>query len=153
MSLRVRTTAALAFVMVGLAPVAQAQIEEGRIPLQTAMSELSLFRDAYAESWNRKDLAAITAMYDTAAVLILGNGAVARGRAAISAALSTDNAWNHMVIESDGVRVYGNTAIDTGLLKTHPNGAPEVVSRYLVVLRRGYTDWRLVHASNTPVVK
>lgn len=153
MSLRVRTTAALVLVLAGLAPAAQAQIEEGRIPLQTAMSELSLFRDSYAENWNRKDLAAITAMYDTAATVIAANGNMVKGRQAIAAFLSTDNPWNHVVIESDGVRVYGNTAIDTGTLKVHPNGAPEQVSRYIVVLRRGYTDWRLVHASQTPVVK
>jgi ketosteroid isomerase-like protein len=151
MSLRVRPAAAFLFVMVGAAPAISAQIEEGRIPLQTAMSELSRFRDAYGENYNRKDLTALASMYDTSAVVIMPNGAVLKGRAAISQSMTSGGPLPHMVIESDSVRVFGNTAIDFGTIKQHPNGAPEVVSRYLVVLRRGYTEWKLVYVAQTPV--
>jgi ketosteroid isomerase-like protein len=139
--------------MLAFVPTLQAQIEEGRIPLQTAMSELSRFRDAYGENYNRKDLAALAAMYDSAAVVILANGTVLKGRAAIAQSMSSGGPLPHLVIESDSVRVFGNTAIDYGTLKQHPNGAPEVVTRYLVVLRRGYTEWKLFYAAQTPVAR
>ena len=152
MSLRVRSAAALLFVMVGATPAIHAQIEEGRIPLQTAMSELSRFRDAYGENYNRKDIPAVVAMYDTSAVVIMPNGTVLKGRAAISQSM-TSATLPHMVIESDSIRIFGNTAIDFGTVKQHPTGAPEVVSRYLVVLRRGFTEWKVVYAAQVPVAK
>jgi ketosteroid isomerase-like protein len=129
-----------------------AQIEDGRIPLQTAMTELSRFRDAYAENYNRKDVASVAAMYDTSAVVILPNGRVLKGRAAVSQFMTSSGPLAHMVIESDSIRVFGNTAIDHGTVKQHPNGAPEVVTRYMVVLRRGYNDWKLAYAIQSPVL-
>lgn len=151
MSLRVRSAAALLFVLTAIAPtVVRAQIEEGRVPLQTAMSELFRFRESYGESYNRKDFAAITAMFDTSAVVIQSNGTVLKGRAAIGNSFTT-GAQPHMVIESDSVRVFGNTAIDYGTIKLHPNGASEIVARYLVVLRRGFNEWKLVYVAQTPV--
>ena len=154
MSLRVRSAAALLFVLAGSAPtVVGAQIEEGRIPLQTAMTELFRFREAYAESYNSKNVAAVSAMYDTSAVVILANGTMLKGRVAINKSLTDAAPLPHMVIESDSIRVFGNTAIDVGTLKMHPSGAPEIVTRYIVVLRRGFNEWKLVYASQTPVAK
>ena len=153
MSFRVRSAAALLFVLTAAAPVVvHAQIEEGRIPLQTAMTELFRFREAYGENYNRKDFASLTTMFDTSAVVIQANGTVLKGRAAIGNSF-TQGAQPHMVIESDSIRVFGNTAIDYGTVKLHPNGAPEVVTRYLVVLRRGFTEWKINYVAQTPVAK
>lgn len=152
MSNRVRSAAALLFVLVGGAPsMVKAQIEEGRIPLQTALTELFRFRESYAETYNRKDVAGVAAMYDTSAVVILPNGSILKGRAAVAKSLGDAAPLPHLVIESDSLRVFGNTAIDVGTVKMHPSGAPEIVTRYMVVLRRGFNEWRLVYASQTPV--
>lgn len=129
-----------------------AQIEEGRVPLQTAMTELARFRGRYAETFNQKDATALTAMYAEDAVTLLPDGRVLVGREAIGKQLMTDAPnWPHMVIESDSIRVFGNTAIDFGTVKVHPASGGELVSRYLVVLRRGYQTWSLTHAAQVPV--
>lgn len=153
MSLRHRIVATAVFGLVFVTPgVVAAQIEEGRVPLQTAMSELERFRGRYAELFNQKNVQDLTAMYAEDAVVITADGTVAAGREAIAAAMAAAApTWPHMVIESDSVRVWGNTATDFGTVKEHPAGGGEVVSRYLVVLRRGYQDWSLVHVAQVPV--
>lgn len=57
----------------------------------------------------------------------------------------------HMVIESDSLAIYGNTAVDVGTTKQHPTGGAEQVARYMVVLRRGMGGWKLVRGAVTPV--
>lgn len=153
MSLRFRSTVAFLFVLASAAPsVASAQIEEGRIPLQTALTELFRFRESYGETYNRKDTAALTAMFDVDAIMINDAGVVFKGRAAIGKLIADGAATQpHMVIQSDSLRVYGNTAVDVGTLRLHPAGSPEVVTRYMVVLRRGFNEWKLVYVANTPV--
>jgi hypothetical protein len=61
------------------------------------------------------------------------------------------NDMPHLVIESDSMAIYGNTAVDVGTSKMHPAGGGELVARYLVVLRRNMNGWRLVRASVVPV--
>ncbi len=153
MALRNRTTLALLFTLAGLAPTtARAQIEENRVPLQTKLTELYRFREEYAAAYNKKDHSAITAMYDASAIVIPANGAVAVGSAAIGQAMaSTAPTWAHVVLTSDSMAVYGNTAVDQGTARYHPAGSPEVVERYLVVLRRGMQDWKIVRLAVTPV--
>ncbi len=152
MSLRHRLATVALFGLVASVPgPAAAQIEEGRVPLQTARSELERFRGRYAELYNQKNAKELTAMYAEDAVVILPTGAVVAGRTAIGAQFAADAPnWPHMVIESDSVRVWGNTATDFGTVKVHPAGGGEIVSRYLVVLRRGYQDWSLVHVAQVP---
>ena len=132
--------------------VARAQIEEPRIPLQTKMSELLRFRTQYAENFNKKDVAAVVAMYSNDIIVIDPNGAVTKGldQLQIGMAQGAPN-WPHLVIESDSMAVYGNTAVDVGTAKQHPAGGGEVVARYVVVLRRDMNGWKIVRLINTPV--
>ena len=153
MTFATRASAALLLALTGMAPsIVHAQIEENRVPLQTALSELYRFREEYAAFYNKKDYASLTAMYDAGAIAIASNGAVAVGRDAIGKAMTAGaSSWAHTVLTSDSLVVYGNTAVDQGTVRRHPAGSPEVVERYLVVLRRGMQDWRIVRVAITPV--
>ena len=130
--------------------MAQAQgVEAPRLPLRTALDELGTFRAEYAEAYNRKDGAAMTAMYAPDAIVIQGDGTVLNGAQAISGSFKPDAP--HIVIESDSVKVFGNTAVDTGTLRMHPEGGAEAVAHYLVVLRRNMQNWKIVSAATVPV--
>lgn len=132
--------------------VARAQIEEPRIPLQTKLSELNRFRTEYAENYNKKDAAAVAAMYAPDAILIDLAGAAFMGIDKIREMFTSGAASSpHLVITSDSMAVYGNTAVDMGTVKAHPAAGGEQVSRYLVVLRRDVNGWKLVRVAQTPV--
>jgi uncharacterized protein (TIGR02246 family) len=136
-----------------LAPtVAMAQIEEPRIPLQTKLTELTRFRVEYAENFNKKDVPALVAMWSDDAIMTDFDGKSYKGRDQIRQ-WYTQGAptFPHLVIESDSLAIYGNTAVDFGTSKMHPTGGAEQVARYLVVLRRGMNGWRVVRAAITPV--
>lgn len=132
--------------------VVSAQIEEPRIPLQTKLSELTRFRTEYAENYNKKDVTALVAMYSADAIVIEANGTTFKGIDQIRQGL-TDQApqFPHLVIESDSLSIYGNTAVDVGTTKAHPTSGAEMVSRYLVVLRRDMNGWKVVRVAITPV--
>ncbi|MEP6591465.1 MAG: nuclear transport factor 2 family protein [Gemmatimonadota bacterium] len=148
--LSVRLLVALVFV----APsVASAQIEPGRVPLQTALTELARFRERYAEMYNTKDVAELAVMYGDHAIVIANDGSMTVGKAAITAGLKAGApSFTHVVITSDSMTVYGNTAVDHGTAKFHSAGKPELVERYLVVLRRGMKEWKVVSLANVPVL-
>jgi ketosteroid isomerase-like protein len=134
--------------------VAHAQIEEGRVPLRTALDELNTLRATYADVYNRKDAAGLAALYDPEAIILFSDGTMASGHAAIKAAfLQQAPKFPHVVIASDSIRVYGNTAVDQGTLTYHPTSGPTRVERYLVVLRRGMMDWKIVRGAAVPLTK
>jgi ketosteroid isomerase-like protein len=133
--------------------VATAQIEEPRIPLQTKMSELNRFRVEYGENFNKKDVAALSAMFSDDAIINDRDGRVYRGGEQIRQYFAAGApSFPHLVIESDSMAIYGNTAVDVGTTKMHPSGGGELVSRYMVVLRRGMNEWKLVRVAVTPVM-
>ena len=137
-----------------LAPtVAVAQIEEPRIPLQTKMTELNRFRTEYADYWNKKDVTSLVAMYSADVMVNDGDGRVYKGHDAVKQWFAERQGnMPHLVIESDSLAVYGNTAVDMGTSKMHPSGAAEMVARYIVVLRRNMNGWKIVRAAITPVM-
>ena len=135
-----------------LAPtVASAQIEEPRIPLQTKMTELTRFRVEYAENFNKKDAAALGAMWSDDGIFTDVDGTSYMGSQIRTYYTQGAAKFPHLVIESDSLAIYGNTAVDVGTTKMHPTGAAEQVARYMVVLRRGMNGWRLIRAAVTPV--
>ena len=127
------------------------QIEEPRIPLQTKLSEINRFRAEYADNYNRKDLTAVVAMYSADIIVVNPEGRVFKGIEATRADLQSSMPWPHLVIESDSVTVYGNTAVDIGTTRLHPANGGEVVTRYMVILRRDMNGWKLVREAITPV--
>ena len=132
--------------------VATAQgVAPGRAALRTALTDLATLRTEYVDAFNKKDATAITAMYSTNAVLILPDGTMLTGRAAIGKRMADEaKSWPHAVIKSDTVRVYGATAVDIGQWVTHPEGGGEQVSRYVTVSRRGMKGWKLEHVVVVP---
>ena len=119
-------------------------IERPRVPVRTALAEIRTFRAAYAEAFNKKDPAAVADMYAPDAIVIQGDGSQLVGMDAIQKAFATDApTWPQMTITSDTVRVFGNTAWDVGTTRSQRAAGGEEVSHYLVVLRRGITDWKI----------
>jgi len=141
--------AALAFAATSLA---RAQgIEAPRVPLRTAINEITTLRAEYAAAYNKKDAAALTAMYLPDAVAIRADGSTLLGRAAIGAALAEEAAsWGPTTFSSDTVRVFGNTAWDVGTLNSQGPEGKASVSRYLVVLRRGLQQWKISSVAVVP---
>lgn len=132
----------------------RAQIEEGRVPLKTAVSELHTFRAAYADAYNTKNVAALAAMYDADATILLAKGTVVVGQEAIKHFFTQEAPkFPHLVITSDTMRVFGNTAIDQGTGTYHPAAGATIVERYLVVLRRGMKDWKILRLAAVTVSK
>jgi ketosteroid isomerase-like protein len=134
--------------------LARAQgIEEPRIPLRTALNEIHTLREAYAEAYNKKDAATLTAMYEPDAVVIRPDGTLL-GRAAIGKALSEESAsWTQTTFASDTTRVFGHTAWDVGTLSSSGADGGQVVTHFLVVLRRGLEDWRIASVAVVPETK
>jgi uncharacterized protein (TIGR02246 family) len=117
-------------------------IEKPRVPLRTALDELTALREEYAEAFNKKDTAALVDMYAPDATVIRGDGTVLTGKEAIRKGLEA-GPWGKMSIASDTVRVFGNTAIDIGTSRTSRSDGGEDVAHYLVVLRRGVKVWKV----------
>jgi uncharacterized protein (TIGR02246 family) len=141
--------AALAFIATSLAS-AQG-IEAPRVPLRTALNEINTLRAEYASAYNKKDAAALTAMYLPDAVVIRADGSTLLGQAAIGKALGEEAAsWGQTTISSDTVRVFGNTAWDVGTLNNAKPGGEARVSHYLVVLRRGLQQWKISSVAVVP---
>jgi ketosteroid isomerase-like protein len=132
--------------------VARAQIEEPRIPLQTKLSEINRLRVEYAEDFNKHDIAGVLAMYSPEAIIVTPTGATKKGTAEITEHITQFAATvPHIIITSDSLAIYGNTAVDEGTLTAHPSAGGEQVTRYLAVLRRDMKGWKVVRVSSTPV--
>ena len=127
-------------------------IEQPRIPLRTALTEIRTLREAYAEAFNDKNAAAVVDMYAPDAILIKSDGTVLTGKAAIRKDFEGGQ-WPKMTLSSDTVRVFGNTALDVGTVRTTPSGGSEEVGHYLVVLRRGLKDWKVSRVAVVPETK
>jgi ketosteroid isomerase-like protein len=144
---------ALLLMLASAAPSAlSAQIPDSVVPLQTVISETNRFRTEYAEYYNNKDVERLVGMYAADAILVNADGSMEVGQAAIKAYF-TNGAPNfpHMVIKSDSLVAYGQTAVDVGTVTLHPKEGGELVNRYLVVLRRTYQAWHVVRVMVVPV--
>ena len=124
-------------------------IEKPRVPLRTALNEISAFREEYAQAYNNKDAAALLAMYAPDATLLGADGTMLTGKDAIGKSLEA-GPWMKMSITSDTTRVFGNTAYDVGTARMSGSEGHEDVSHYLVVLRRGVTAWKLSAVAVVP---
>jgi uncharacterized protein (TIGR02246 family) len=116
--------------------------------LRTAMSDIATLRATYAEAFNNKDAAAVTALYADDAVVIMADGQLLNGGLEIRSAMAEQApTWPHMVIESDTTRVFGGTAVDLGTTTVHPADGGEMKHRYVVILRRGIEGWKITHVT------
>ena len=147
-SLSLALVAVLAAAATSLA-VAQG-VEAPRVPLRTAIKEINTLRAEYADLYNRKDAAAITAMYLPDAVVVREDGTLL-GKTAIGTAMAAEAAgWQQITLASDTMRVFGNTAWDVGSLRGQGPGGEASGSRYLVVLRRGVQTWKISSLAVVP---
>ena len=140
---------ALALLMPSLA--AAQGIEAPRVPLRTALKEINTLRAEYAALYNKKDTAALSAMYLPDAIVIRPDGSTLMGRAAVSKAFSEEAAgWGQITVASDSTRVFGNTAWDVGSMSSQGSDGDQHVQRYLVVLRRGIQTWQISSVAVVP---
>ena len=129
-------------------------IPKDRTPLPTNLGEITALRTAYVEAFNAKDAKALAAMYTANAIMIANNGSQIEGGPAISKLFADSAAtWPHAVVKSSGVRLYGNMAIDVGTWTVHPKAGGELVSRYLVVLRKDMKGWKIGYSADVPLSK
>jgi ketosteroid isomerase-like protein len=127
-------------------------IETPHLPIRTVIDELNTTRALYAEAFNAKNAAAVIAFYLPEAILVGPDGSQIMGAKAIGEMMKKEApTWPHMVLASDTVRVYGGTAVDFGTVTTHPKAGGEEVSRYMAVLRRGVSGWKLASVAQVPV--
>lgn len=144
--------AALAFAPTSLA--AAQGVDAPRVPLRTAIKEINTLRAEYADLYNKKDAAALTAMYLPDAVMIRDDGSTLLGQAAIGKVLADQaESWQRITITSDTMRVFGNTAWDVGSLSSQGSEGEASVSRYLVVLRRGVQEWKIISVAVVPATR
>jgi ketosteroid isomerase-like protein len=131
-------------------PAVAQGVESPRVPLRTAIQELNTLRAEYADLYNKKDAATITAMYLPDAVLVREDGMLL-GQAAIGAAMTAEApTWGKMTLASDTMRVFGNTAWDVGVLRGEGPDGEATGSRYLAVLRRGTQSWKISSLAVVP---
>lgn len=136
--------------LVSTSPAAAQGVEQPRVPLRTALAEINTLRSTYADLYNKKDAAALTALYLSNAVVIRGDGAMLLGQTEIGKALAEDAAsWKQITLSSDTTRVYGNTAWDVGTMRS---GGESGGSRYLVILRRGVQEWKISSLAVVPMI-
>lgn len=127
-------------------------VETPHLRLRTVIDELNVTRASYAEAYNAKDAAAVSAFYLPEAILVLPDGSQIMGAKAIGEMMTKDApTWPHMVLTSDTVRVYGGTAVDFGTVTLHPKAGGEEVSRYMAILRRGLQGWKVASVAQVPV--
>jgi len=133
-----------------LPSVAHSQgIEQPRVPLRTALDEIRVLREGYAEAFNKKDTGALVDMYASDAIVIRSDGAMLTGKQEIQKSFEA-GPWSNMSIASDTVRVFGNTAYDVGTVRTSRSAGGENVGHYLVVLRRGLKAWTISSLAVVP---
>jgi uncharacterized protein (TIGR02246 family) len=141
----------MVFLALGSSLASGQGIERPRVPLRTALSEIKTFRASYADAYNKKDSTAVASMYAPDAIVIQGDGNVLFGKDAIQKTIATNApTWPQLSIESDTVRVFGNTAFDVGTTHAKRSTGAEEVSHYLVVLRRGLKDWTIKSLAVVP---
>src|SRR5215204_3266242 len=88
-------------------------VEKPRVPLRTALDEIRVFRESYMDAFNKKDSTAVAAMYAPDAIMITRDGGVLFGGDAIRKTLNVNAPdWPQLTINSDSLRVVGNTAWD-----------------------------------------
>ncbi len=144
----------VALVMANPIGVAAQGVETPHLPLRTVIDELNSTRASYAEAFNAKNAAAVSALYLNEAIVIQPDGRQIMGAKAIADMLKKDApTWPHMVLTSDTVRVYGGTALDFGTVTTHSTSGEEQVSHYLAVLRKGMKGWKVAAVAQVPVGK
>jgi uncharacterized protein (TIGR02246 family) len=124
-------------------------IERPRVPVRKALDEIRVLRGVYADAFNKKDTATLVGIYAPDAIVIRGDGTMLTGKDAIQESFEA-GPWGKLSIESDTVRVFGNTAYDVGMASISRSGGGEDVSHYLVVLRRGINDWRISSLASVP---
>lgn len=83
---------ALALALLTPSLTAAQGIDTPRVPVRTALAEINTLRAEHAALYNKKDTAAVTAMYLPDAVLIRPDGSTLMGSAAIGKAFAEEAA-------------------------------------------------------------
>jgi ketosteroid isomerase-like protein len=117
---------------------------------------ISQLAQSYAEAYNRKDVAAVTATYTDDAVELQSNGKLVRGRADLMANLAKDTAtWGKLTITpKEPAMISGNIGYGVGatsIAVPGPGGQTlSIPGSYIVVVRKDAGAWKIAALSGNP---
>jgi ketosteroid isomerase-like protein len=145
-------TAALSFVLV-IAACSSAGTSAGAAADAGSAADTAAIRQVaktYEDAYNRKDVAAISALHADDFVQLLPSGKLVKGRADNEAALAKDTAtWGKLTITpNEPVGLSGNLAWSSGTTSAQialPGGQTvSIPGSYVVTLRKDAGAWKLV---------
>jgi uncharacterized protein (TIGR02246 family) len=141
---RVSRTLALLAVLVPAGTALQAQgVPENAAPLEPTTAQLERLRTKYNEAFNKKDAAAVAALYTQNAIVITSDGQVLQGRPAIEQGMRTASAdWGQLTSTGLDTRRLGSWGWQVG--STEMKGGPTAeAGRYLAIFGKEQGVWKI----------
>jgi ketosteroid isomerase-like protein len=117
-------------------------------------NEVSRSYQAYVQAWKNKDIAALEKLISNDYMAMNYENRLSTKELELATA-KDDLTWNSMTVDEIHTRVFGNTAIASGLLSAEgkrPTGT--ILSakvRFLAALVKSNGVWRIVATQSTPI--
>jgi uncharacterized protein (TIGR02246 family) len=142
-----RTLALLALLLpAGTALVAQG-VPQNAAPLEPTTAQLERLRAKYNAAFNKKDAAAVAALYTQNAVVVTAEGQVLQGRAAIEQGMRTASTnWGQLSSTGIETRRLGNWGWQVGSTEMK-GGAQNEAGRYLAIFGKEQGVWNTAGTS------
>lgn len=109
---------------------------------------------AYVQAWRTKDIAALEKLISKDYMAINYENRLSNKEVELATA-KDDLAWNSMTVDEIHTRVFGNTAIASGLLSAEgkrPDGTILTAKvRFLAALVKSNGVWQIVATQSTPI--
>lgn len=135
-------------------PATDTSASAGTTSPATAAADVRAAVDTLRSAWStgaeKRDLAAVAALYSDDAILQIAGAPLARGRDGIQKSLAQAfGIVSNLKVNSEGTDVSGDLAVDRGTYSEHvapPGGkAMDVSGRYIVVLKHGANGWKITN--------
>jgi ketosteroid isomerase-like protein len=117
-------------------------------------NEVSRSYQAYVQAWKNKDIAALEKIISNDYMAMNYENRLSNKEVELATA-KEDLAWNSMILDEIHTRVFGNTAIASGILSAEgkrPDGTVLTAKvRFLAVLVKSNGVWQLAATQSTPI--
>jgi len=138
-----RTLMLLAVMLPGATTLAAQGVPENAAPLEPTTAQLERLRTRYNAAFNKKDAAAVAALYTQNAIVITADGQVLQGRQAIAQGMRTaSTSWGQLTSTGLETRRLGNWGWQVG--STEMKGGPaDEAGRYLAIFGKEQGVWKI----------